>query len=189
MARPHWVTPRPRLRRCGPRVEELEPRWVPAAIVYSTSGLDGPNSLVLRLDSSGTQLKLLDNGQIVAQELLSDVTSVQITGAAGETDTLTINYGPGFFTVPISFIGGAGGGDGIVVSADVDFTLTDTDPPLPDLTTSQGSPVFLDGVEQARLTGGAGDNSINATGFAGSTTLDGGDGDDTLIGGPGTDVL
>ncbi len=47
----------------------------------------------------------------------------------------------------------------------------------------------LTSVELARLTGGAGDNLFNASGFSGSVTLLGGDGNDTLLDATGDDSL
>jgi Ca2+-binding RTX toxin-like protein len=97
-------------------------------------------------------------------------------------------------------IGGAAGIDTLVEESDANFTLTDT---------SLNGPGFdvLDGIEVAMLTGGEGDNTIDAntwtgrvvliglggddhlTGGRGSDLLLGGDGDDVLIGGPGLDRL
>jgi Ca2+-binding RTX toxin-like protein len=48
---------------------------------------------------------------------------------------------------------------------------------------------MLSSIERAVLTTGAGNNTINAAGFSGSTILDGGDGTDTLTGGSSSDVL
>lgn len=47
----------------------------------------------------------------------------------------------------------------------------------------------LSGIEAAELTGGDGDNSLDASGFKGSVTLAGGLGNDTLIGGSLADSL
>src|SRR5437667_210302 len=47
----------------------------------------------------------------------------------------------------------------------------------------------LTGFEQGQLTGGAGANTIDASGFSGPVSLDGGAGNDTLIGGAGNDTL
>lgn len=47
----------------------------------------------------------------------------------------------------------------------------------------------LSGIERALLTGGAGDDILDAAGFSGSVRLDGGAGNDTLIGGSGNDHL
>ena len=78
---------------------------------------------------------------------------------------------------------GAGGRDTVVEAADDDFVLTDT------TLTIGGVTDALTDIEQASLTGGAGDNTIDASAFTGATLLNGGDGDDVLIGGSGTDIL
>ena len=44
-------------------------------------------------------------------------------------------------------------------------------------------------IEQAVLTGGPGDNLIDARAFGGPVTLVGGGGNDTLLGGAGNDLL
>src|SRR5262249_35774406 len=44
-------------------------------------------------------------------------------------------------------------------------------------------------IEEAELTGGSGDNNINAAGFSGKVILRGGLGNDTLVGGPGKNLL
>src|SRR5262249_53893705 len=158
-----------------PHVESLEDRRLLSTLSYATLATDGTNNLVLQIE--GNQLAIRDNGTLGAHKLLSQVDNVVITGADGEVDTLTIDYTNGFFLVPVLFTGGAGGGDAILLSANVDFSLSNTS-----LITSQGSPVPLAGVEQAVLTGGAGNNRLDASAFTGSTTLDGGAGDDILIG-------
>ncbi len=74
-----------------------------------------------------------------------------------------------------TLIGGAGI-DRIEEIGDVNFTLTDSQ------LTGLGTDT-LSGIERATLTGGAGDNVLDATGFnRGPVILDGGAGDDTLIG-------
>ena len=96
--------------------------------------------------------------------------------------------------------------DRIVVNADVDYLLADggttlsDGTPIPDRTTSSGQlsiapagsgaaagaslgSLRLIGVESATLTGGPGNNRMDASGFSGSVVLRGGAGNDTLIGG------
>jgi Ca2+-binding RTX toxin-like protein len=174
-------------RRSRPQTESLEDRWLPSVMSLTAPTGNGPDALVLRLSTDGTRLQLFDNGPLAVEQALNGadpLTGVSITGAAGEIDTLTLDYSLGFFSVPVSFIGGSGGPDRVVVSADVNFTLS-----AASLTSSQGSAVTLSGVEEAELTGGGGNNTINASGFSGSTTLSGGGGDDTLSGGSGIDSI
>jgi len=80
-----------------------------------------------------------------------------------------------------SIIGGAGR-DQLVETGDVDFRLTDTH-------LSGLGDDTLEGIEEARLTAGAGDNSLDAAGFTGNLTLSGGAGSDTLVGGAADDSL
>ena len=65
--------------------------------------------------------------------------------------------------------GGAGTGDVIVATNDVDFTLTNTS-----LARSGGQATLtLANMEVANLTGGAADNSFTVSGWSGTGTLDG----------------
>jgi Ca2+-binding RTX toxin-like protein len=80
-------------------------------------------------------------------------------------------------------LNGGGGTDRLVETADVNFTLRDTS------LSGLGNDV-LSGIETATLTGGAGDNVLNAAAFTlGGVTLDGGAGNDTLTGGSKADTL
>lgn len=77
------------------------------------------------------------------------------------------------------------GGDGvdrIAEMADVNWTLTGA------ALTGLGNDE-LTSIETALLTGGASNNTINATGFGGFATLDGAAGNDTILGGNGNSVL
>ena len=88
---------------------------------------------------------------------------------------------------------GGGGIDTIVETRDANFTLIDTS-----LTIGVEADV-LSGIEAARLTGGTGANTLNASAFTlgpvrldgagGNDTLRGGSGDDLLIGGAGTNTM
>ena len=73
--------------------------------------------------------------------------------------------------------GGTSTGDVLVDSADANLTLSNTQ------LLGIGTDVLI-GFESANLTGGAGNNTLNATGFtgAGAVTLDGAGGNDTLLG-------
>src|SRR5207249_10777502 len=59
---------------------------------------------------------------------------------------------------------------------------------LPISLTGAGTDTFT-GIEAARLTGGPGDDALDASAFPGPVTLDGAAGDDTLTGGAGDDRL
>lgn len=115
-------------------------------------------------------------GRIMNQTLLD--------GGEGD-DTITGGDGSDYITGGLGndILKGGKGLDYLVESGDVNFVLTNT------ALSGLGSDV-LTGIESAKLTGGAGDNTINASVFTlGSVTLDGGAGKDTLIGGSRNDVL
>jgi Ca2+-binding RTX toxin-like protein len=81
-----------------------------------------------------------------------------------------------------SFNGGAGDVDVLTETGDVNWTLSNTQ------LTGLGTDSLSD-MEQGSLTGGAGNNTINAAAFTGATTLDGAGGNDQLMGGSSTDSL
>ena len=94
----------------------------------------------------------------------------------GGNDLLTGNGGND------TLIGGTGI-DTVKESGNVNFTLTNT------TLTGLGTDT-LTSIESATLTGGVGNNTINASAFSlGSVILDGGTGDDNLTGGSGNDSL
>ena len=159
---------------------------MPAVLSYiAPNGVD--HNLFLRPSDNGNKLSLFDNGVQVEQAVLSNLTAVQITGG-DRIDRLTLDYGFGVFVKPVTFNGGPGGADVISVAANGDFTLTGT-PLSATLTATVGCSVTLNNVEQAVLSGGAGNNRLDAGGFTGSVTFTGGDGDDALTGAAGTDAL
>ena len=71
----------------------------------------------------------------------------------------------------------------MVETRNADFALTNTN------LTIAGETDALFNIEAATLTGGIGNNIIDAAAFTGPVILDGGAGDDTLTGGSGNDVL
>ncbi|MBM3969022.1 MAG: YHYH protein [Planctomycetes bacterium] len=105
-----------------------------------------------------------------------------IDGAAGN-DTITGSGNGDLLTGGLGDDGITGGGlDTLVESGNVNFVLTDTS------LTGLGTDV-LSNFGFARLIGGTSANTLNAGGFSGSATLQGGAGDDVLIGGAGSDSL
>ena len=95
-------------------------------------------------------------------------------GEAGD-DTLTGAGGA-------NDLDGGDGTDQVAESGDVNFTLTATQ------LTGAGTDQLLR-IETAKLSGGDSGNTLNASGFAGNTTLQGNKGADTLIGGSKADSL
>jgi Ca2+-binding RTX toxin-like protein len=77
-------------------------------------------------------------------------------------------------------IDGGIGTDRVFEAADSDLTLTDNS-----LSSAATGNDTLVSIETGQLTGGDGDNSIDAAGFSGFTTLRGGAGNDTILAGPG----
>jgi Ca2+-binding RTX toxin-like protein len=102
-------------------------------------------------------------------------------------DSLIVNNN-GDLGLPVSggefwFAGGAGT-DRLSASGDANFLIDNLL-----LASSGGGRIYFDDVEQATLTGGDGNNSLNAAGFSGAAILNGGNGNDALRGGSGNDSL
>ncbi len=57
-------------------------------LTYQPTGT-GPHAITLQVDSSN--IEILDNGSVVAQEPISLVTSIQLQGLPGDGDTLEVN--------------------------------------------------------------------------------------------------
>ena len=81
-------------------------------------------------------------------------------------------------------LSGGDGTDHVTAQGDADVTLTDSQ-----LTVGTDTHQLADDIERAVLTGGAGDNTIDAAAFTGNATLSGGDGGDTLTGSAGVTTL
>ncbi len=120
---------------------------------------------------------------------------VTLDGAAGN-DTIIASSGNDLLiggTGADSIAGGAGN-DLLVETRDANMTLTSTS-----LTIGSEGTDTLSAIEQVSLTGGAGNNNINAAAFtlgqvtllglAGNDTLQGGVNPDSLVGGLGNDVI
>ncbi len=80
-----------------------------APLAYTAGPITGPPPLALQLDNTGTNLQILSGNTIVASQALADTTAINITGNPGGSDTLTLDYANGYFSVPIDFNGGGTG--------------------------------------------------------------------------------
>lgn len=167
----------------------------------SLNGGKGKDQLSESLDANFklTRNKLTGNGN----DTFSGIESARITGGAGN-NLLDASLYPGSVSLDggagnDTLLGGAGkddltggpgndllnGGKGVnrvVESADVDFTLTNT------TLTGLGNDTLVK-IQQASLTGGPGDNRIDAAAFSGKVTLAGGAGADVLLAGKGSALL
>lgn len=116
---------------------------------------------------------------------------VVLDGGAGN-DTMTAGWGNDTLTGGLGddVLDGGPGIDRLVESGDVDFTLVQGRRTTDGRLTGLGTDVLVrNRIEQADLTGGAGDNRIDASAFTGRTWLRGGGGNDTLRGGSAIDLL
>lgn len=100
-----------------------------------------------------------------------------LDGGAGNNDRLTGGNGNDKLN------GGAGTGDLLIETSNASLIL------LGKSTLNGNGSDTITGFEGAIITGGAGDNTIDASAFAGSTSLFGGEGNDLLIAGLGSATL
>lgn len=96
------------------RFDELERRDTPTSLVYTAPANAEPNEIAvaLREGDGGPELVVRDNGEVVASQLLSAFAAgdeVRVVVPTGEADTVVVDFGTGFFTVPVRLDGGSGG--------------------------------------------------------------------------------
>lgn len=174
----------------------LDPALYPNLESILVNGGAGKDAITFNTQSTGTfskfQTLTLNGG---AGNDLINLTDLQPT-LFPSTAILTLNGGADNDTVFGSDLndlitGGMGndslngldGTDRLIESANVSFKLTNTS--LTGVGTDK-----LANIEEASLTGGAGNNKLDASLFTlGAVTLSGGAGNDTLLGGSGNDAL
>lgn len=167
-----------------PQYEELENRLTPASLTYDVPVDSAAHALTVRLNAGSNRFEILDNGALVASRNTSNTFNIEINGADFQNEALTVEIPSGMALPPVAFNAGFFDTDRISVSANLSFSLDDFN-----LFASDGTNISLSGVEDASLTGGAGDNLMDASFFNGNTTLIGGAGNDTLTGGFGVDSM
>ena len=159
-------------------LESLEGRRLLASFTYKTISGNGPDDVTLGFNAATSNYEIrttLSGALLASKKNTSGLTDISIIGNA-EADTLRL--APTFFAQakPLNFSAGAGS-DTIGAEADANFALTTMS-----LTIGAFS-VMFSGVENAALMGGAGDNTLDITGFdpasGGSVTLVGRAGNDT----------
>jgi Ca2+-binding RTX toxin-like protein len=138
--------------------------------IANLTGEDG-NNIINASNYNGVAVLSGGEGN---DRLIGGTNSDVLLGGNGD-DTLTGGLGN-------DTLSGELGNDLVAESADVNFTLTDTQ------LTGLGTDA-LDSPELVQLTGGASANTINASGYTGDAVLSGGDGNDSIVGGSGDDIL
>jgi hypothetical protein len=141
---------------------------------------NGPNNFTLSVDSNN-YLQILDNGTVVAAKALESTTAVNIIGADDTPDTLTLDASS--LTVPLTFDGGTGGHNSLVLQDNVSNIWSITDADAGHVRGPSGAQINFSNTQN--LTGGTGtDTFIFSSNGTISGTIDGG-GTSTN----GTDIL
>jgi Ca2+-binding RTX toxin-like protein len=142
-------------------------------------GEDGDNSIDAS-DFSGPVTLEGGNGN---DTLIGGFKNDSLVGGNGD-DSLVGNAGRDSLRggADADALDGGAGKDTVIESEDVDMTLTDTSLVGVGVDT-------LASIERAKLTGGSSPNILDASGFSGRVTLDGGAGNDVLRGGSNNDSL
>ncbi len=122
-----------------------------------------------------------------AQELSAALRELSVIG----DEDISVNKSPTANEWTVTFRGNAGGKDQLDSWSADSTDLIGQNAAVTAPVTTQGAEAFntLVSIEQADLTGGAGGNLMDASGFSGVVILAGLEGDDTLIGGDGADTL
>lgn len=131
------------------------------------------------------EISLVGDGAANSLDASSFSGLVRLDGAGGD-DTLIGGSGTNYLTggTGNDQIDGTLGHDVLSEQRDADFLLTATQ-----LVIGTETDTFIGTIEEAYLTGGDGENQLDARGFNGTVTLDGGAGADTLFGSSQADVL
>lgn len=138
---------------------------------YLNGSIDGSNIDATRFEGSYPSLIF---GGAADNILLGTSGNDYLHGGSGD-DSLTGRGGN-------DILDGGDGKDRIVETGDTNFILTNTS------LTGNGTDT-LKRIEEASLTGGASNNTLDASAFTGSVILNGAAGDDILRGGSGNDTL
>ena len=99
----------PRPQRARLNVHALEARYAPAVLSYVAPTGNGPDVITIRVSDNGNKIQILDDGVVVASQITGNIDSVAVTAAAGEGDSLVVDYSFGAFSQPVAFVGGASG--------------------------------------------------------------------------------
>ncbi|HKB02514.1 MAG TPA: calcium-binding protein, partial [Gemmataceae bacterium] len=156
--------------------------WTGSATLTGALGADrvaatGKPTAATTFTLTDTSLKL--TGGITGTFALAGIEQASLVGGAAD-DTFVVSG-----WTQVATVSGGGGTDKLVSVNDADFTLTNNL-----LTRSTGGSFSLNNVTRVALTGGAGNNTLDASAFTvGNVTLIGGSGNDVLNGGLGNDRL
>jgi WD40 repeat protein len=168
--------------------------WPNPAVV--DGGFFGTDSITVAGDVDYTlSAGMLTRGSL-GQIRLAGLENATLIGGASDNTFDLVNW------TGAATLNGLDGSDKIVAGGNVNMTLTDTSLVRTNgglfSFMGPGGPYTLFSIERAELIGGAGNNTIDASGFSGEVKIDGGAGNDIitsgsgialLLGGAGNDIL
>lgn len=150
--------------------------WTGTAVV--NGGYFGTDTVILAGDVNYNLTDAILQRPSFGMVRLSGIDNAVITGG-GSANTFNITNWSSAAT-----LNGEGGNDKVVAAGNVNFTLSDTS-----LTRSTGGTIALTSIQEADISGGAGNNVINGAAFTGTIKFDGAGGNDTLTSGNGAAIL
>jgi Ca2+-binding RTX toxin-like protein len=177
--------------------QELETRYAPAVLSFVAPVGNGPDVITVRLSGNGNKFEILDDGAVVASQNTNNTDSVVVSAAAGEGDSLVVDYSFGAFPQPVAFADGASGAAANVTNSGGSVAL--------DFSTSTRAVAAVIGsnTTTATFVGGGGVSVVGVvstvTGTSGADTftddttidlltLDGGLGNDAYVLNPGSTI-
>lgn len=150
--------------------------WTGTAVV--NGGYFGTDTVILAGDVNYNLTDAILQRPSFGMVRLSGIDNAVITGG-GSANTFNITNWSSAAT-----LNGESGNDKVVAAGNVNFTLSDTS-----LTRSTGGTIALSSIQEADISGGAGNNVINGAAFTGTIKFDGAGGNDTLTSGSGAAIL
>ncbi|MGC1275625.1 MAG: hypothetical protein WBC44_18100, partial [Planctomycetaceae bacterium] len=80
----------------------------------------------LRIVRNGALVEFYVDGELMGTSVLAATESITVTGADGEDDSLTIDFSGGVFGLSVTFDGGAGGNDALILTGGIFDTVAHT---------------------------------------------------------------
>ncbi len=170
-------------------IEQSPPEGTACGLAFDANADPAPGAQAgdgvpdfFRLEIRPELLFIVVNGSIVCNRPVANLDTITVNGSSDD-DSLRVDYIDGGTLRSVRFNAGPGN-DRVEESGDGDYFVAHEE-----LCRLPGGCVFLGSVELLHIRGDRGDNVMDASGFPGMVSLDGGLGNDRLFGGTGGGFL